>query len=41
MSTPITLPVFPTLFAAKNTSIPAPEPKSTMVSPSLVAQVLG
>jgi hypothetical protein len=33
---PITLPDFPTWFAAKNTSIPVPEPRSTMVSPSLI-----
>src|SRR5579872_6962797 len=34
MSMPITLPDFETLFADKNTSIPAPEPRSRTVSPS-------
>src|SRR5919106_5600736 len=33
MSIPITLPLGVTFFADKNTSIPAPEPRSTTVSP--------
>src|SRR3954462_7669435 len=36
MSTPITFPLSFTILADKNTSIPAPEPKSTTVSPSLM-----
>jgi hypothetical protein len=32
-SSPMTWPVGPTLSAARRTSIPPPEPKSTMVSP--------
>jgi hypothetical protein len=35
MSTPITVPVFPTLRAAMKLSIPDPLPKSTAVSPAL------
>src|SRR5208283_52841 len=34
MSTPITLPLLPTLLAAKKQSKPAPAPKSRTVSPS-------
>jgi hypothetical protein len=33
---PITLPEPLTTLAARNTSIPAPEPKSTTVSPSFI-----
>jgi hypothetical protein len=33
MSTPIARPVEPTMRAAMNTSIPAPEPRSSTVSP--------
>ena len=33
---PITLPEPLTMLAARNTSIPAPEPKSTTVSPSFI-----
>ena len=33
ISTPMALPVGPTLFAAVKTSKPAPDPKSTTVSP--------
>src|SRR6185437_2845130 len=36
ISTPITFPLSLTMFAAKKTSIPAPEPKSTTVSPSFI-----
>jgi hypothetical protein len=34
MSTPIARPDAPTFFAAMNTSIPAPEPRSRNVSPA-------
>src|SRR4030042_1657114 len=34
MSTPITLPLFPTLLAARKQSNPAPDPRSSTVSPS-------
>ena len=33
ISTPMTLPVGPTVSEARKTSIPAPEPRSTTVSP--------
>ena len=33
---PITFPEFLTTLAARNTSMPAPDPKSTTVSPSLI-----
>ena len=36
ISTPITLPDFPTFFAARKQSKPAPEPKSRTVSPSFI-----
>src|SRR5688500_12150229 len=35
MSIPIARPVGPTFMAARNTSKPPPEPKSTIVSPAL------
>src|SRR4029078_7457472 len=37
MSIPMTLPLSFTIFAAKNTSIPAPEPKSTTIFPSCMS----
>ena len=40
MSTPMALPVFPTNFAAMKTSMPAPEPRSTTVSPSRMPAVV-
>ena len=39
MSTPMTRPAGPTIWLTRNTALPAPEPRSSTVSPSRTCRV--